>query len=141
MHCRETHRILQIPHRDLQGSVHPGILLLMRKELIRKIKWLRHPRIKSQNCISIKFPDHHSFQCWKTNIKTKVCSCSSFPTDAVLWIRKVEMAKSVDDLVTSQSIGVKRFSNFEKLDAKITYAPKKIISNPHLKRRVNLEEQ
>ena len=51
------------------------------------------------------------------------------------------MAKSVDDLVTSQSIGGKRFPNFKKLDAKITYALKKIISNPHLKRRVSLEEQ
>ena len=30
-----------------------------------------------------KFPDPSTFQCWKTSFKTEVCSCSSFPTDAV----------------------------------------------------------
>ena len=49
-----------------------------------------------------KFPDPDDFQCWKTNVRTEVCSCSGCPTVAVSWIKEVEMAKSVDDLMTSQ---------------------------------------
>ena len=63
-----------------------------------------------------KFPDHSAFQCWKTSVKTEVCSCSSFPTDAMLWIKEVEMVESVDDLKTSQFIGGHGFPNCEMLD-------------------------
>ena len=50
-------------------------------------------------------------------------------------------AKSVDDLMTSQSIGGHRSPNFQMLDAKIASALKKIIQNFYLKKRVNLAEQ
>ena len=56
------------------------------------------------------------------------------------WIKEVEKAETVDDLGTSQSIGGHIFPNFEMLDAKIASALKKIISNSHFKKRVNLEE-
>ena len=79
-----------------------------------------------------KFPDPSTFQCWKTSFKTEVCSCSNFPTDAMLWIKEVEMVDSVDNLKTSQSIGGHRFPNFEMVDAKIASALKKIIFNPLL---------
>ena len=88
-----------------------------------------------------KFPDPSTFQCWKTSFKTDVCSCSNFPTDAMLWIKEVEMVDSVDNLKTSQSIGGHRFPNFEMVDAKIASALKKIISNPYCKTRVNQEKQ
>ena len=87
-----------------------------------------------------KFPDPSAFQCWKTSFMTEVCSCSSFSTDAMLWIKEVEMVESVDDLKTSQSIGGHRFPNFEMLDANIASALKKIITNSCFKRRVSLEE-
>ena len=64
-----------------------------------------------------KFPDLHTFQCWKTIFETEVCSCSSFLADTVLWIREVEVAKSVDDLMTSRSIRGLTFRYFEMLDA------------------------
>ena len=44
-----------------------------------------------------KFPDTSGFQCWKTNLKTEVCSCSNSPSVAIMWIKEVEVAKSVDD--------------------------------------------
>ena len=88
-----------------------------------------------------KFPDPSTFQCWTTCFKTEVCSCSNFPTDAMLWIKEVEMVDSVDNLKTSQSIGGHRFPNFEMVDAKIASALKKIISNHYCKTRVNLEKQ
>ena len=88
-----------------------------------------------------KFPDPSTFQCWKTSFETEVCSCSNFPTDAMLWIKEVEMVESVDNLEASRSIGGHRFPNFEMLDVKIASSLKKIITNPYLKKRVNLEER
>ena len=49
----------------------------------------------------------------------------------------MEKAKSVDDLVTSQSIEVCDFPDFEMLDAKIVSALKMIISNQYFRKRVN----
>ena len=54
--------------------------------------------------------------------------------ETMLWIIEVEMAKSMDDLMTSQSIGGYRFPNFEMLDAKLACALKKIIPNPYFKK-------
>ena len=45
-----------------------------------------------------KFTTSATFACWKTRFKTEVCTCSQFPTEAMLWIKEVEMADSVDDL-------------------------------------------
>ena len=86
-----------------------------------------------------KFPDPSTFQCWKTIFKTEACSSSNFPTDAMLWIKEVEMVEPMDDLETSQSVGGHRFTNFDMLDAKIAAALKKIIMNSHFKKKVSLE--
>ena len=45
-----------------------------------------------------KFPSPQTFSCWKISLKTEVCSCSDFLTEAMLWIKEVEMVNSVDDL-------------------------------------------
>ena len=45
-----------------------------------------------------KFPTPATFACWKIRFKTEVCTCSQFPTEAMQWIKEVEMADSVDDL-------------------------------------------
>ena len=39
-----------------------------------------------------------TFAYWKVRFKTEVCTCSQFATDAMLWIKEVEMVDSVDDL-------------------------------------------
>ena len=83
---RDTLRILQFQHRDLQGSFQPRIFSLKLKELIRKIVWLSYLGVKSQNCISIN--SMFLPQCWKTNFKTEVCSCSGCPTGAMLWVKR-----------------------------------------------------
>ena len=41
----------------------------------------------------------------------------------MLWIKEVEVAKSVDDFLTSQSIEGRYDFDFEMLDAKIASAP------------------
>ena len=88
-----------------------------------------------------KFPTSATFACWKTRFKTEVCTCSQFPTEAMLWIKEVELVDSVDDLKSSCSVRGIQMPNFEVLDAKIAPALNRIIHNTHFKRKVSLEEQ
>ena len=44
-----------------------------------------------------KFPTPATFACWKIGFKTEVCTCSQFPTEAMQWIKEVEMVDSVND--------------------------------------------
>ena len=48
-----------------------------------------------------KFPTPATFACWKIRFKTEVCTCSQFPTEAMQWIKEVELVDSVDELRTS----------------------------------------
>ena len=88
-----------------------------------------------------KFPTPATFACWKIRFKTEVCTCSQFPTEAMQWIKEVEMVDSVDDLISSSSIRGISMSNLKVLDARIASALNKIIHNSHFKRRISLEEQ
>ena len=88
-----------------------------------------------------KFPTPATFACWKIRFKTEVCTCSQFPTEAMHWIKEVEMVDSVDDLKSSSSIRGIQVPNFEVLDARIAPALNRIIHNFHFTRRISLEEQ
>ena len=88
-----------------------------------------------------KFPTPATFACWKIRFKTEVCTCSQSPTEAMQWIKEVEMVDSVDDLRSSSSIRGISMPNFEVLDARIASALNKIIRNSDFKRRTSLEEQ
>ena len=57
-----------------------------------------------------KFP---KISCWKIRFKTKVCTCPQFPTEAMLWIREVEMVESVGRLKSSRSVRGTHGPNFE----------------------------
>ena len=48
-----------------------------------------------------KFHDSMEFQSWKANFKTEIRSKSADPHLTMHWIKEVEIAKSIDDLVTS----------------------------------------
>ena len=88
-----------------------------------------------------KFPTPATFACWKIRFKTEVCTCSQFPTEAMQWIKEVEMVDSVDDFKSSSSMRGISMPNFEVLDARIASALNKIIHNSLFKRRISLEEQ
>ena len=88
-----------------------------------------------------KFPSPATFACWKIGFKTEVCTCSQFPTEAMQWIKEVEMVDSVDDLKSSSSTRGIEMPDFEVLDARIASALNRIIHNSHFKRRISLEEQ
>ena len=88
-----------------------------------------------------KFPTPATFACWKIRFKTEVCTCSQFPTEAMQWIKEVELVDSVDELRSSSSTRGISIPNFEVLDARIASALNKIIHNSHFKRKISLEEQ
>ena len=81
-----------------------------------------------------KFPNPATFACWKIRSKTEVCSCSQFPTEAVLWIKEVEMADSLDDLKSSCSIRGTQGPDFEVLASALN----RIILNTQ--KKISLEE-
>ena len=70
-----------------------------------------------------KFPTPATFACWKIRFKTEVCTCSQFPTEAMQWIKEVELVDSVDDLRSSSSTRGNSMPNFEVLDARICLSP------------------
>ena len=83
-----------------------------------------------------KFPTSSTFSCWKIRFKTQVSSCSDFPSEAMLWIKDVEMVDSFEESKSSRSIqGYTNFPNFEMLDARIASALNKIIPNSYFKKR------
>ena len=88
-----------------------------------------------------RFPTPATFASWKIRFKIEVCTCSQFLTEAMQWIKEVEMVDSVDDLRSSSSSRGISVPNFEVLDARIASALNKIIQNSHFKRRISLEEQ
>ena len=88
-----------------------------------------------------KFTTIATFACWKIRFKTGVCTCSQFLTEAMLWIKEVELVDSVDDLRSSSSIRSIPMPDFEVLDARFASALNKIIHNSQFKRRISLEEQ
>ena len=61
-----------------------------------------------------KFPVPQTFSFWKIRFEIDVCICSNFLSEAMLWIKEVEMVNSVDDLKSSCSIqGITPFPDFE----------------------------
>ena len=69
------------------------------------------------------FPDSMEFPSWKVNFKTEVCSKTADPHLIMHWIKEVEIAKSIDELVTSRSIMARtEFADYDMLDAMITCA-------------------
>ena len=52
----------------------------------------------------------------------EVSSCSDFPSEAMLWVKEVEMVDSVDEKIHRDQFGSEDFPNFELLDARIASA-------------------
>ena len=89
----------------------------------------------ASNGIAIRqIPYPQSFLVWKIRFKNQVTNCYDFPSDAILWIKEVEMVDSLDELKSSRSVCGKDFPNFEMLDAKIASALNKIIQNSQFKK-------
>ena len=88
-----------------------------------------------------KFPNPQSLFGVENRFKNQVTTCSDFPSEAMLWIKEVEMVDSLDELKSSRSVCGKDFPNFEMLDANIASALNKTIQNSQFKKKVSLKEQ
>ena len=87
-----------------------------------------------------KFPNPQSFLVKKIRFKNQVAICYDFPSEAMLWLKGVEMVDSLEEMKSSRSFW-RNFPNFEMLDAKMASALNKIILNSQFKKKVSLEEQ
>ena len=97
--------------------------------------WADQKRLQISELHFDKFPNPATFACWKIRFKTEVCTCSQFPTVAVLWIKEVELVESVDDLKSSRSIRGTQGPDFEVLDAKSASALNRTIQNTRFKKK------
>ena len=90
-----------------------------------------------------KFLDSMEFQSWRVNFRTKIFSKTAAPHLTMPWIKEVEIAKSINDLVTSRSIMVQRnFPDYDMIDTMIASAAlKKLFTHVHFRKRVSVEEQ
>ena len=118
-----------------------SIIILV--ELVLTMVWSITRDFPSRRCILEKFPDSMEFQSCKMNIKTDVCSKTVDPHITMQRIKEVDIAKSIDDLVTSRS-NVRRtdFPDDDMLDEMIASALKKLLGNHvHFRKRLCVEEQ
>ena len=69
----------------------------MVREDFHIIMWQTNNDCRFQILIFDKVTTPATFACWKTRFENEVCTCSQFPTEALLWIKEVEMVDSVDD--------------------------------------------
>ena len=66
-----------------------------------------------------KFPNPQMFLVWKIRFKNQLTTCSDFPSEAMLWIKEVEMVDSLDELKSSRSENGKDFPKFVMLDERL----------------------
>ena len=60
-----------------------------------------------------KFPELTEFESWNVSFQIEVCSKAKNPMLALQWIKEIEVAKSLDDLITPKSITGKKFTDYE----------------------------
>ena len=88
-----------------------------------------HPRFPILELHLAKFRDSMEFQRWKVNFRTEVCVRTAEPQVTMLWIKEVEIAKSIDELMTSRSITRRHdLPDYDMLDAMIASALKKLLN-------------
>ena len=104
-----------MPHRTVSRKIQSPL----RREDFQRITGQTNKDCSFSELYFDKFPTPTTFACWKIRFKTEVCTCSPFPTEAMLWIKEVEMVDSVDDLKSSRSIRRTLGPDFELLDARI----------------------
>ena len=103
-----------------------------------------HPRIPITEWNLGNIPDSTEFQSWKDNFRSEVCSRTANHQITMPWIKDVESAKSIDELVTSRSIaGQPNFHDYAMRDAMIASALKKLLNtrSQFRKEKVSVEEQ
>ena len=76
-----------------------------------------------------QFPDTVEFQSWKLNFRTEVSMRTADLQVTMQWIKEIEVAITIDELVASRSVtGQTNFPDLDMLDAMIASALKKLIN-------------
>ena len=91
-----------------------------------------------------KFPDRTEFQCWRVNFRIEVCSEAKNPCLALQWVKEIETAKSLDDLITPKSITGKNSPDCHEMALMVAAALKKCYDNhshTHFREKTSVEEQ
>ena len=93
-----------------------------------------YPRFQISEMLLGKFPDSLEKQSWKVILETDACSETAVPHLTVHWIKEGEIAKSIDDLMTSRSVtGRTDFPDDDMLDAIFASALKKLLTHVHFR--------
>ena len=102
-----------------------------------------YPRIRFTEWESWNFLDSLEFRSSEVDFRTEACLRAADPQVTLLWIKEVEIAKSIDELVTSRSItGQPNLLDFDMIDAMIASALKKLLNTQsHYRKTVSVEEQ
>ena len=77
--------------RDASPDRQPKIQSSLVREILQRIMGQTNNDCRFQIFISTNSLHQQRFACWKIRFKTEVCTCSQFPTEAMLWIKEVEM--------------------------------------------------
>ena len=89
-----------------------------------------------------KFTDHTEFQSWIVNFRTEVRSKAKNPTRALQWIKEIEAARSLDDLITPKSKTGQDFHDYEELDLMMASVLKRCYDEQtHFRKKISVEEQ
>ena len=89
-----------------------------------------------------KFTIHTDFQSWIVNFRTEVCLEAKNSMLALQWIKEIEAAKSLDDLITPKSITGKIFPDYDELDRMTAAALKKCYdTQTHFRKKISVEQQ
>ena len=133
---RSTFDSSQTTYQGILHSTNPSTMNSFLCGNSTEILWLYSKDCRCRKHQFDKFPTPSSFSCWRIRFKTQASSCSDFPSEAVLWIKEVEMVDSVDELKNLRVLSEELHGpNFEVLDARIASALNRIIHNFHFTRR------
>ena len=84
-----------------------------------------------------KFTDSFELQSLNVNFKTGICANSVLPQVTMHWVKELEIAKRIDDLVTSQSItGRRDFTHYDMFDTMIASALQKLPTRVHFRKKL-----
>ena len=76
------------------------------------------------------------------NFRTEESSKAKHPCLAIIWIKEIETAKTIDDLITPKSITGTDFPDHDELDMMMTAALKKCYDRQtHFRKNISVEEQ
>ena len=73
--------------------------------------------------------------------RTEVCSKAKNPRLAMQWIKEIETAKSIDDLIFQKSTVGKDFPDYDELNKMMAALKKSYDKQTHFRKKVSIEEQ